>query len=106
MFMLVPRAALSISPDMVQILHRHCSQLGQHVIAPWVTIAMAYFTFMKQTNLLSPARIPSGVGLGACGLAGLRLRAWQVWTWPCSGQVLGWDLGALGWGFRLSLGLY
>ena len=54
-FACTPRPALSITPGMLCILHRHCGHLGHCGLAPWDTLALGYFTLLRQSNLLSPA---------------------------------------------------
>ena len=55
MFACAPRPALSITPEMLCILHQPCGRLDHRGFAPWAALALRYFTLMQQSNLLSPA---------------------------------------------------
>ena len=54
-FACVPCPALLVTSKMLRILHRHCGCLGHRRRALWTVFALAYFTLMSQSNLLSPA---------------------------------------------------
>ena len=46
---------LLITPKMLCILHRHCGRLAHCRFTPWAAFTLAYFTLMRQSNLLSTA---------------------------------------------------
>ena len=84
-FARVPRPALSVTPEMLHILLRHCGRFSHCGRGPWATFALTYFTLMRKSNLLSSAlgvgaaRTPSGGRMSslfqvACGSPSLHRR--------------------------------
>lgn len=51
----VPRRAPAITPDMLKYIIDYTQEAGRHGAAPRAALLIGYFTFLRQSNLLSPS---------------------------------------------------